>query len=97
MHNLGISLLSCIEAEIQVLPVQCRQLNFSLSASRWSLPDSAIDLPDPKSMQIAVETSLLSCIESEIQVLPVWRRHLEYLTSGSNTMHNQYRHCVTRL
>jgi hypothetical protein len=88
----GISLLSSIEAEIQVLPVQCRQLNFLLPVSRWSLPDSAIDLPDPENMQTAVGTSLLSCIEVELQVFPVSRRHLEYFTSGFKIVHNKYRH-----
>jgi hypothetical protein len=58
-------------AEIQVLPVQCRQLNFSLLVSTRSLPDSATDLFNPKNMQIAVGTSLLSCKEADIQVHPV--------------------------
>ena len=46
-------------------------LNFALPVSRWSLPNSAIEFPDPKNMKIVVGISLLSCIEAEIQVYPV--------------------------
>jgi hypothetical protein len=46
-------------------------LNFALPVSRWSLPNSAIEFPDPRNMQIAVGISSLSSIEAEIQVLQV--------------------------
>jgi hypothetical protein len=63
----GISLLSCIEAEIQALSVLAAViLSFRLPVSRSSPSVSIIDFPDLKNMQVAVGVSSLSGLEAEI-------------------------------
>jgi hypothetical protein len=66
----GISLLSCIEAEIRYIRFGAAILNIGLSVSRWSFLDIAIEFPDPETW-VTAGTSLLSCIEAETQVHPV--------------------------
>jgi hypothetical protein len=61
----GISLLSCIEAEIQVHPVLAAAIfNFWLPVLRWSLPDSAIEFPDAENMGVAVRNFIPRCLRS---------------------------------
>jgi hypothetical protein len=75
MHiAVGISLLSCIETEIQVHPVLAAAiLKFSIPVSRKSIANSVTEFLDPENMRIAVGNSSLSCLETEIQVFPVWQ------------------------
>ena len=42
-------------------------LNFSLPVSRWSLPDSAIEFPDPENMGVAVGILFLGAVDPEIR------------------------------
>jgi hypothetical protein len=69
-----ISLLPCIEVELQVYPVFASViLNFSLPVSRSIFFDTTIEFLDPENMQLTVGISFLSSIQAEIQVLPVWQ------------------------
>ena len=80
--SVGISLLSCIEAEMYVMShnyfwLMAAIFDFKHTQTSDSIPTSLCMLPDPKNMGIAVGISLLSCTEAEIYVmsylLPVWR------------------------
>ena len=80
----GISLLSCVSAEITLLPVYFRFMaaifDFGHTQTSDSLLTSLFALSDLEIMGIALEISLLSCIEAEIYVIsflhPVNGRHL---------------------
>jgi hypothetical protein len=65
----GISLLSCIEAEIYVvsylLPVLAAIFDFSLIRTSDSVRSSLIVLSDPKKAGIVAGVSSLSCIKAE--------------------------------
>ena len=71
----GISMLSCIEAEIYVtayvLPVQGHMFDFRHAQMSDSFPTSLSVLPDSENLGIAVVISLLLCIEAEIYVISV--------------------------
>jgi len=83
----GISLLSCIEAEIYVishlLPVNVSDLWF-LHFPKWGIiRSSLIVLPDLENMGIAVGILLLLCIEAKINdisyLLPVIGSHFLFI------------------
>ena len=69
----GISLLSCIRAEIYVvsyvLPVNGRQLRFPTYPDVLKYSTSLSVLTDPENMGIAVGTSLLLCTGAQIYVM----------------------------
>ena len=69
----GISLLSCMRAEIYVifclLPVNSRHLDFRHTQTSDSIFISLFVLPDPENMGVAVEISLLSLLKAEIHVI----------------------------
>ena len=64
----GISLLSCIEADIIVVSFLLRLMATIFDFRHTQTPDSLHNnsdvLPDPENMGIAVEISLLSCLEA---------------------------------
>ena len=83
----GISLLSCTEAEIYTLCHICFRLMAAIFDVRHTETSDSFHtcfsvFPDPENMGIAVGIALLSCIEAEIHVivmsylLPVNGRHL---------------------
>jgi len=69
----GISLLLCIEAEINVisylLPVNDSLFDLSLIRTSDCLSGSLVVSPDLKNMGIAVGISLLSYIETELRLI----------------------------
>jgi hypothetical protein len=68
----GISLLSCIEAEIKALPVLAAAiLNFSLPVSTSIFFDSTVEFLDAENTGIASGIALQSCLEADMQVHPV--------------------------
>ena len=88
-HGYGISLQSCIRAEIYVIsyviPVNGRHLWFSTYPDvGLYTPTSLSVFPDPENMGIAVGISLQSCIRAEIYIISyvvsVNGRHLWFST-----------------
>jgi hypothetical protein len=69
----GISLLSCIQAEINVmtylLPVKAAIFNFSLTRTSSSVCSGPVVLPSSDNMGIADGISLLSCSQAEMYVI----------------------------
>ena len=78
----GISLLSCIRAEIYVISYVL-PVNGHRAQTSDSIPTSLFVLPDPENIGITVGIVLLSRLKAEIYVisylLPVLRRHIGYL------------------
>ena len=89
--SVGISLLSCTEAEMYVMSyiyfwLMATIFDFKQTQTSDSIPTSFCMLPDPENMGIAVGILLLSSTEAELYVmsylLPVGGRHLEFSASG---------------
>jgi len=82
----GISLLSCMEADIYVilylLPVNGSHLWFLPYPHIWQSSRQFFVSPALKNMGIAVGISLLLCIVTELLLIPFFSRHLGFLTSG---------------
>jgi len=91
----GISLLSCIRAEIYVISYALPVI-FALQHTRTldSIPSSLYLLRNPENMGVAVGFSLLSCIRAEIYVisdpLPVSGRHLCFTTYPDIEHHHYF-------
>ena len=63
----GTALLSCLEADIYVLPVlAAANLHFRLPVTSESFLDSPVELLDPENVGVAVEISFLCAIEAEL-------------------------------
>jgi len=87
----GISLLSCIEAEIYaivyLLPVMATVCALRLTPTLRTIVRSPIVFPDPKNVGVAVGISLLCCTEAEILRFPTYFRFMAaILISGWDTV-----------
>ena len=84
----GISLLSCIRADLYVmsflLPVMAAIFNLRHTHTSVNILFCLPELPDPENMDLAVGMALLSCTRAEIYVisylLAVYGRHLGFTT-----------------
>ena len=99
--TIGISLPSCIEAEMlfisYLLPVNGGHLLFlTLWPTSHSIDVSLNVFPDPDNVGIAFRMLLLSCVEAKIPesyLLPVYGRHIDFrVKKSTGYSHQLHRH-----